>query len=186
MLPVALDLADWPVILVGAGRAAELRLALLDDAGATDVTVFVPDPTPALRVAAGTRLRERLPNTDEIAAARLLLLAGLDAAAAVPLAEAARRHRVLVNTEDDTVHCDFHMPAMVRRGALLLSISTGGASPALARRIRLWLAERFGPEWVVRLDEAAELRRRLRAEGASPAQVAAAIEALCEKRGWLA
>jgi precorrin-2 dehydrogenase/sirohydrochlorin ferrochelatase len=185
MLPIALDLADWPVILAGAGRAAELRLALLDDAGAADVAVFVPDPTPALRAAAGTRLRERLPGIEELAAARLLLLAGLDPATAAPLAEAARRHRVLVNTEDDTAYCDFHMPAIVRRGALALSVSTDGTSPALARRIRLWLAERFGPEWAARLDEAASLRRRLRAEGASPAQVAAALEALCEQRGWL-
>jgi precorrin-2 dehydrogenase/sirohydrochlorin ferrochelatase len=184
MLPIALDLADWPVILAGAGRAAELRLALLDDAGAADVTVFAPDPTPELRAAAGARLRERLPGTEEIAAARLLLLAGLDTAVAAPLAEAARRHRVLVNTEDNPEHCDFHMPAVVRRGALLLSVSTGGASPALARRIRLWLADRFGSEWAARLDEAAELRRRLRAEGASPAQVAAEIEALGDKRGW--
>ena len=185
MLPIALGLADWPVVLAGAGRAVAQRLSLLDDAGAADVAVFAPDPTPEFRAAAGARLRERLPDAAEIAAARLVLLAGLPQADTVRLAGIARQHRALLNAEDDPAWCDFYMPSLVRRGRLVLSVSTGGASPALAVRIRSWLSQRFGPEWAGRLEEAAALRNELRAGGAPPAQVMAEVTALAEREGWL-
>lgn len=185
MLPIALGLANWPVVLAGAGRAVAQRLMLLDQAGAAHVSVFAPDPDPAFRAAAGARLQERLPNPEEIAAARLVLLAGLSQPDTIRLAELARQHRALLNVEDDPPWCDFYMPSIVRRGALVLSVSTGGASPALAVRIRGWLAQRFGPEWAARLEEAASLRQTLRAAGAPPAQVMAEVTALCERKGWL-
>ena len=185
MLPVALGLAAWPVVLAGAGRAVAQRLVLLDEAGATDLTVFAPNADPALRAAAGPRLRERLPHPEEIAAARLVLLAGLATADTIRLAGVARQHRALLNVEDDPAWCDFYMPSIVRRGGLVLAVSTGGASPALAVRIRVWLAQRFGPEWAGRLEQAAALRRTLRAAGAPPAQVMAEVTALCEREGWL-
>ena len=63
------------------------------------------------------------------------------------LAARARRLKVLVNVEDVLPLCDFHVPAIVRRGELLLTASTGGQVPGLARRLREALAEQFGPEW---------------------------------------
>ncbi len=185
MLPIALVLADWPVVLAGAGRALAQRLALLDEANAAHVSVFAPDPDPSLRAAAGARLRERLPTPEEIGAARLVLLAGLGQPDTIRLAAAARRSRALLNVEDDPAFCDFHMPSIVRRGRLVLSVSTGGASPALAVRIRGWLARRFGPEWAGRLEQAATLRQTLRAGGAAPADVMAEVSALCDREGWL-
>ena len=185
MLPIALGLADWPIVLAGAGRAVAQRLALLDDAGGAHVSVFAPDPDPAFRAMAGARLHERLPSSEEIGAARLVLLAGLAEPDTIRLARAARAHRCLLNVEDDPAWCDFYMPSIVRRGGLVLSVSTGGASPALAVRIRLWLAERFGPEWAGRLQEASVLRQALREAGAPPAKVMAEVLALCDRQGWL-
>jgi precorrin-2 dehydrogenase / sirohydrochlorin ferrochelatase len=185
MLPIALGLANWPIVLAGAGRAVAQRLALLDEAGAADVTVFVTNADPAFRLAAGRRLQERLPADAEIGAARLVLLAGLAQPDTARLALAARRHRALLNVEDDPAWCDFYMPSIVRRGQLVLSVSTSGASPALAVRIRGWLARRFGPEWAERLQQAAAMRQALRTAGASPAQVMAEVTALCEREGWL-
>ena len=169
MLPIALGLANWSVVLAGAGRAVAQRLTLLDEANAAQVSVFAPFPEPELRAAAGGRLRERLPTSEDT----------------IALAEVARRHRCLLNVEDDPAWCDFYMPSIVRRGGLVLSVSTGGASPALAVRIRTWLAERFGPEWAERLQEAARLRHALREAGSPPATVMAEIMALCDREGWL-
>ncbi len=60
---------------------------------------------------------------------------------------------MLVNVEDVLPLCDFHVPAVVRRGDLLLTASTGGAAPGLARALREWLAQNFGPEWTDRLKD---------------------------------
>ena len=57
----------------------------------------------------------------------------------------------LVNVEDVKPWCDFHNPALVRRGDLLLTVSTNGRSPGLAARIRRQLAATFGAEWADRL-----------------------------------
>ena len=59
----------------------------------------------------------------------------------------------------------FHVPAIVRRGDLLLTASTGGQVPGLARALREWLAEAFGPEWTGRLKDLSLARARWRSEG---------------------
>jgi len=71
---------------------------------------------------------------------------------------ACRERGVLVNVMDDPAHCDFAAPAIVRRGDLTISVSTGGRSPALARRLREELELRFGPEWAEVLDVVGEVR----------------------------
>jgi precorrin-2 dehydrogenase/sirohydrochlorin ferrochelatase len=63
------------------------------------------------------------------------------------IASEARARGVLVNVMDDVKNCDFAAPAIVRRGDLVIAISTGGKSPALAKRLREELSQRFGPEW---------------------------------------
>jgi precorrin-2 dehydrogenase/sirohydrochlorin ferrochelatase len=76
------------------------------------------------------------------------------------IARAARDRGVLVNVMDDVPNCDFAAPAVVRRGDLVLAISTGGRSPALARMLREGLEERFGAEW----GEVLEVLREVREE----------------------
>ena len=128
MLPLTLDLSDWPVLLVGDGRAALARLAMLDAAGARRLTVFAEAPSAAMRERAGAaRLVPRMPSDAEVAAARLLFVAGVpDAGEAGRLAEVARAHRVLVNVEDVPPLCDAYALAMVRRGNLVIGVSTEG------------------------------------------------------------
>jgi precorrin-2 dehydrogenase/sirohydrochlorin ferrochelatase len=71
---------------------------------------------------------------------------------------AGRARGVLVNVLDDMPHCDFAAPAIVRRGHLAIAISTGGRSPALARRLREELGERYGPEWARVVDLLGQVR----------------------------
>lgn len=184
MLPLTLDLSDWPVLLVGDGRAALARLAMLDAAGARRLTVFAEAPSGAMRERAGAaRLVPRMPTDAEVAAARLLFVAGIPDAEAGRLAEVARAHRVLVNVEDVPPLCDAYALAMVRRGNLVIGVSTEGRSPAVARVLRQWLEARFGPEWEARLEQAAAMRDRMRAEGAAPPDITAATARMLE--GWL-
>ena len=183
MLPLAVDLAAWKVLLVGDGRAALARLDMLEAAGAGELTVFAPGASARMRARAGERLVERLPTEEEVAAARLLFLAGLEPAETERLAGLARAHRVLVNAEDVPPLCDAYALAMVRRGNLVIGVSTEGRSPAVARVLRQWLEGQFGPEWAERLEAASGLRARLRAEGAAAPDITAATAALLEP--WL-
>ncbi|MBA2534949.1 MAG: bifunctional precorrin-2 dehydrogenase/sirohydrochlorin ferrochelatase, partial [Rubrobacter sp.] len=69
----------------------------------------------------------------------------------------AKRRGVLINVADRPTEGDFALPSTLRRGGLQVAVSTGGASPTLARRIRAELEENFGTEWagvVERLDAA--------------------------------
>lgn len=182
MLPLALDLSTWPVLLAGDGPAALKRLDMLEAAGAAALRVFAAGPSAAMRERAGARLEPRMPTDEEVAAARLLFVAGVAEPEAARLAAVARAHRVLVNVEDVPDLCDAYALAMVRRGELVIGISTEGRSPAVAALLRAWLEERFGPEWAGLLEEAAALRARLRAEGATPPEVMAATRALLGPR----
>jgi precorrin-2 dehydrogenase/sirohydrochlorin ferrochelatase len=115
----------------------------------------------------------------------VLFIAGLDETASASLAAAARAAGVLVNVEDQPELCDFHVPAQMRRGELLFTVSTGGKSPGLSKALREELERRFGPEWSERLDEIARLREVWRAEGATPDAVSLLTRNHMTASGWL-
>jgi precorrin-2 dehydrogenase/sirohydrochlorin ferrochelatase len=92
---------------------------------------------------------------------------------------------VLVNVEDVIALCDFHTPAVLRRGALTLAAGTGGASPAVARAARERLEDAFPEEWSHALDGIAKARAALRAQGAGPATLAADARARLAQHGLL-
>jgi precorrin-2 dehydrogenase/sirohydrochlorin ferrochelatase len=73
----------------------------------------------------------------------------------------------------------------LRRGELAISISTGGASPTLARRLRAYLGNLFPPEWSGHIARVAALRQAMRETGAGMADVAKATDALIDGEGWL-
>lgn len=185
MLPLVLDLARLRLVLVGNDERAERRLALLDAAGAADVTVYADAPSPALALAAGARLVRRCPATTELVAARIVFISDRSAAESRRLAEAARAGGALVHVEDAPTLSDVHAPAVLRRGDLLIAVSTGGKSPSLARSIKRFLGTLFGSEWQGRVDEFAALRRRWRDSGADAATVAQWTAARVAHQGWL-
>ena len=74
----------------------------------------------------------------------------------------AAEARIFCNVVDQPELCTFQVPAVVRQGLLQIAISTGGASPALARRIRQELEKQFGPAYEELLDGLLELRNCLR------------------------
>lgn len=184
MLPITLCPEAVPVALVGDGDKAVHRLAQLDEGGLA-VTVFSDAPSPDLVLAAGRRLRRRLPTAADLGAQRLLLVADLDQARAADLALLARRLGLLVNVEDRTALCDFHLPAIVRRGDLVVAISTGGLSPRLAGRLRRAAERLIDRDWGARLARLGLLRTELRAQGRGPTEITRAVDAVIDGEGWL-
>jgi len=185
MFPVSLDLQILKAAVAGSGPAARQRVRLLDEAGAGDVRVFAPGADAQMTEAAGSRLVDRLPTSSELDQLDVLFIADLEEADEQRLAGEARAKKVLVNTEDVRPLCDFHVPAMVRRGDLLLAISTGGASPGLARRLKAHLGCQFGEEWAGYINEIADARLRWREEGVPLPELGRRTNALIDEKGWL-
>ncbi len=184
MLPISVDLAQTRVVLVGEGAAACRRLKLLDEAGAERLDVFAPEPAAELAEAAGARLRRRLPLPSEIAGAQLVFVAGAGETTAREIRRVAKAAGVLINVEDDRPKSDFHSAAVIRRGDLTVAISTNGRSPGLAGLMRRVLECRIGPEWELRLDEIACLRRAWRNAGDDPATVGRRTREWATGQGW--
>jgi precorrin-2 dehydrogenase/sirohydrochlorin ferrochelatase len=185
MIPVIVDPRHVSIALVGRGNAAERRLELLLEGGAERLSVFSDRPAPGLAARAGGRLRRRLPDLADLLPGALLWVVDLPLAEATPLARTARRAGCLVNVEDVTALCDFHNPAQVRRGDLLLTVSTGGRSPGLAARLRSELACAFGPEWAGRLNAIALRRTAWRRRGRPLGELARLTDAMIDANSWL-
>ena len=185
MLPMVLDLARLKLVLVGNGDAAERRLRRLDAAGAVDLIVYADAPASSLALAAGRRLRQRLPTLQELAAAQLVCISDRSAPWCRHFAAAARAGGALVHVEDEAALSDLHAPAVLERGDLLIAVSTGGKSPGLAVRIKSFLGALFGAEWQQRLDRLAELRQGWRRGGADQETVAQWTATWVAGQGWL-
>jgi precorrin-2 dehydrogenase / sirohydrochlorin ferrochelatase len=169
MLPIVLDPNAIKAGVAGSGEGLRRRLDVLSAAGVRHVDIF----------------DGRAPNQAELVQLAVLFVAGLDVAQSRALAAAARAQGVLVNVEDQTDLCDFHVPASVRRGDLLFTVSTGGQSPGLSRLLREELEHRFGPVWSERMDEIARSRTDWRMAGIDPGGVSERTRALVKARGWL-
>ncbi|HEY2010577.1 MAG TPA: NAD(P)-dependent oxidoreductase [Rhizomicrobium sp.] len=167
MLPLVLNPTYIKAGLAGRGPARDRRAALLADAGME--VRLLPENAP-------DALLEGL---------QVLFVAGLPEGEARELAGRARALGVLVNVEDVLPLCDFHVPAIVRRGELLLTASTGGRVPGLARALRERLADEFGPEWTARLKELGAARAKWRSQGLSPNEVSQHVRELIARMGWL-
>jgi precorrin-2 dehydrogenase/sirohydrochlorin ferrochelatase len=185
MLPLLIDVSRLHLVLVGNGGAAVRRLRLLEEAGASRIEIFSSAPSPALARAAGDRLARRLPSPADLAQAQLVFIADPPRHERVALAYAARALGVIVHVEDDPELSDTQAPAVLRRGALTLAVSTGGASPAFAGQLRDFLGELFGPEWRERLDELSRQRRAWRQAGTPPEAIAHLTGEWVRGRGWL-
>jgi precorrin-2 dehydrogenase/sirohydrochlorin ferrochelatase len=169
MFPIALDLTRIAVLLVGKGRMLERRKNQLIEANATSVVV----------------LEDRLPTDSEVQQAGVVMGCGLGREESEQLAAQARGAGKLINIEDVVDLCDFYFTANVRRGDLLIAVSTGGASPTLARRVRDYIARRFGAEWAEYTQEMSNSRLALRARGAGMQEVLAASDEMLAQKGWL-
>jgi precorrin-2 dehydrogenase/sirohydrochlorin ferrochelatase len=137
--PVFLDLTDAPVLLVGGGPVAARKAEGLAAAGAA-VTVIAPDVVAELDAIA-VRIERRAYAPGDLDAYRLVITATNDPAVNAQVSADATAAGIWVNSADDPDNCSFILPAVARRGRVTVAVSTGGASPALASRLRRDIAE---------------------------------------------
>ena len=150
LYPLFLDLHDARCLVAGLGDVGCRKLRGLLDAGAAMVLTFdVAEPSAEAAVLlASPRVRHarRACTEADVAGCRLAFAATGDRAENARIVALCRTHGVLCNCADAPETGNFHVPALARQGELMLALSTGGASPALARRWRReledWLAPR--------------------------------------------
>ncbi len=159
--PVNLDLAGRRVLVVGGGPVAARKVAGLRSAGA-DVTVVAPAAVDAIAADATVRWHRRPYRRGEVASYRLAVTATGDPGVDGQVHRDAEAAGVWLNSADDPERCTFTLPAVSRQGDLQVTVSTGGASPAVARWLRRRLFDRIGPEHAGVLALAAEAREDLR------------------------
>jgi precorrin-2 dehydrogenase len=130
--PLFLNLTNQPVVVVGGGTVARRKIRSLIAAGAL-VTVISPN---AVGLPKTVRwLRRRYRNGD-LRGARLVISATDDQAVNAQVCAEAKRRKLLVNCVAPPSAGNFIVPAVARRGGLTIAVSTGGVSPALAKRLR--------------------------------------------------
>lgn len=167
--PVFLDLDKARCLVIGGGTIAERKVEALLAAGG-EVTLISPELTAALRAldAAGRlTVRQRPYQREDLDAVSLVIAATDDPALQRQIAADAKQANILCNIVDQPAFCSFIMPAVVQRGDLTIAVSTNGASPALAKKIRQDLTEQFGPEYAVALRLLRRIRERLMHEQCS-------------------
>jgi precorrin-2 dehydrogenase/sirohydrochlorin ferrochelatase len=164
--PVNLVVDGRPCLVVGGGDVAARKVAGLVACGAR-VTVVARSVGEAIRRQRGVAWHEKPYQRADLDGQRLVIAATDDAEVNAAVFEDAEAAGVWVNGADDPAHCSFTLPSVVRRGALQLTVSTGGRSPALARWLRERLESEIGPEYEVLLDLLADERQSIRAAGRS-------------------
>ena len=164
--PVFLDLDRTRCLVIGGGTIAERKVEALLAAGG-EVTLISPELTAALHAleAAGRLTVQKRPyQPGDLEAVALVIAATDDPTVQQQITADAKQANILCNIVDQPAVCSFIAPAVVQQGDLTIAVSTSGASPALAKKIRQDLAEQFGPEYALALRLLRRIRERLRHE----------------------
>ncbi len=162
LFPMFLKLEGRQVLVVGAGKVGEPKIAGLFDTGAR-IRVVALDATPAVCEWAREgkiELELRRFSASDLNGAFLAIVATSSRALNEFIYREAQKLGILCNVVDVPDLCDFYYPSVVRRGDLQIAVSTAGQSPSLAQKIRQQLEKQFGPgyaTWVAKLGETRKL-----------------------------
>jgi precorrin-2 dehydrogenase/sirohydrochlorin ferrochelatase len=162
-IPIALRVEGRRCLVVGGGSTAARRIALLLEGGA-DVVVVAPKACVKIHKWVRAGQVRYIPNeycADYLADVFLVVTATERPEVNAAVIADAQARGILCNDAEDPERGNFVVPAIVRRGNLLLAVTTGGCSPALAARIRTELEATYGPEYAPYVELLGEVRRHV-------------------------
>lgn len=164
-LPINISVKSHPGLVVGGGKVALRKIEILLDFG-FDLAVVAPEPLDRIAYYASKgkiKLDKRPYRSGDVAGYKLVVAASDDQAVNRGVYDDCRRAGILANVVDNPALCDFIFPAMVKRDALTVAVSTDGQAPFLAAHLRLILENIFPDHWkrIVRL--AADFRKKVSA-----------------------
>ena len=189
--PVFWDIADKKCVVVGGGEVATRKVKRLLDCGAK-VSVVSPQLNAELAALSDADRISHVAceySREFISGAALVIGATDDEKTNLAISLDAREKGIAVNIVDDPQKCDFILPSIVERGDLVIAISTGGNSPALARHLRKELESRYGEEYEIFIRILGDLRLQMTKNagvGKSwfDALISSGILAMIQKKDW--
>ena len=168
--PVHLDIHNRNCLVVGGGAVGTRKVITLLDCGAK-VTVVSPIISKRLKDLTPTRaikLKERPYQPEDLAGMFLVIGATNDETLNRQISQDADRLNTLCNIADRPEVCNFILPSIVQRDNLVITISTSGKSPALAKKLRKLLEIQFGEEYGDFLDLLGAIRKKLLSQAHEP------------------
>ncbi len=167
LYPIFLDLSGRRCVVVGGWAVANRKARKLLQARA-EVVVVSPEVRPELESVA-SEVHRRPYREGDLEGAFLAFATTDSREANAAVAREAEERGVPVNVADEPTEGSFVLPSVLRRGRLQVAVSTGGASPVLAREVRDGLEGLFGPEWAGLVEEVRAARREaLLGDGGGP------------------
>lgn len=140
-LPLFLDIKNKPCLIVGGGVIAERKVSILARAQAS-ITIIAPDITAEIKRMLGKQItwQEKKFTIDDLennsSNYQIVIAATDNRKVNAKVSQLCRDKNILVNTADDSKNCDFILPSIIDRSPVQIAVSTGGASPVLARMLR--------------------------------------------------
>lgn len=167
--PLFLDIRDKDCLVVGGGPVGVRKALALEKSGAkvkiiSDGFSIRTDELNKTRICFVTKKYEK----DDLKGMLLVFAATNNADLNQQIKEDALKFNILCNVADAPDNSDFLVPSTVKRGKLILAVSTSGSSPALAKKIRQDLEGQFGPEYSIMLDLMGNIRKKILSSGHNP------------------
>ena len=166
LYPVNLVLAGESCLVVGGGRVAATKVAGLVECRA-QVDVVAPEIVEAIAADERVTCHRRTYRPADLGGRRLVISATGDPDVDGAVYRDAEAQGILVNSADDPAHCRATLPSRVRRGPILVTVSTEGRSPAVATWLRRRIEAELGPEHEALLEIVSAEREAIRSEGRS-------------------
>jgi len=165
LFPVMLNLKRRKVLIVGGGSVAARKLAALANTGADILVVSTSFNEELLNVAScfGAQLQQLEYSASVLEGSSLCFACTACQKTNDQVAKDCNSAGILFSRVDDQSEMDFILPACLRHGDLTIAVSTGGASPALAKRIREWLEGEFSQQWEAGLELLGQARQQIAA-----------------------
>jgi len=168
--PAILDIAGRQALVIGAGKVGEGKIEglLRGHAMVRVVSLTATEQVREWAAAGRIALELRAYRTADLDGCFMVIAATEDNDTNVQVFEDAEARQMLCNVVDVTHLCNFILPSIVRHGDLAIAVSTGGASPAMARRIRIAIGDCYGDEYAIALKVLGSLRAELKQRYPAP------------------
>jgi precorrin-2 dehydrogenase/sirohydrochlorin ferrochelatase len=183
LFPMFLKLVGRQILVVGAGKVGEGKIAGILDTGAR-IRVVAREASATVRdwaQAGQIELQLRSFSAQDLDGAFIAVVATASPDLNEFIYREAQLRGVLCNVVDVPEFCDFFYPAVVRRGDLQIAISTSGQSPSLAQKLRQQLEQQFGPGYAAWVAELGQTRRLVQASDLAPERKSELLHSLASR-----